>query len=198
MSQAGQADVASALRDCDVPAVQQDRSRAPAAGAVGNHLGAAGRSAVLGLATGVVVLGIGGRALMRIIALAGGTSTGFSLGGSLEVVAAGALYGAVGGALFPYLPERLGPLRTVLHAGALFLLTALTSDAARGAAAAIRFPGRLLALLSFGMLLLGYSAVLARLVHRQAAGITQAGTSDAGPAAASPWTLKGRGGSRRP
>jgi hypothetical protein len=127
------------------------------------------RSATLGLAAGVLVLGIGGRALMRVIAVTTGASPGFSVGGSLEVVAAGALYGTAGGALLPYVPVRFGPWRAVFHAGALFVVTALTSDAARGAASAIGFPGRILALLAFGALLLAYSVVLVQLVRRQVA-----------------------------
>jgi hypothetical protein len=113
------------------------------------------------------MLGVGGRVLMRAIALATGTPAGFSLGGSLEVVAAGALYGALSGALLPFVPARLGPWRSAGHAAGLFILIALTSDAARGAAASIDLPARILALLPFGALLLVYSMALVRLTSTQ-------------------------------
>ena len=116
-----------------------------------------------GLASGALVLGIGGRVLMRLLALATGRATGFSLGGSFEVVAAGALYGALGGALLLLVPARLRGWRAPLHAAALFTVVALSSDAARGAASSVATPARLAALLAFGVLLLGYSMLLTRM-----------------------------------
>ncbi|MDH3710540.1 MAG: hypothetical protein OER04_11660 [Cyclobacteriaceae bacterium] len=51
-----------------------------------------------GAMVGTVVLGIGGRLIMRIIALIGGVTPGASLGGSLEVMAFGSLTGILAGA----------------------------------------------------------------------------------------------------
>lgn len=124
------------------------------------------RSASLGFVVGAILLGVGGRALMRVVALATGASSGFSVGGSLEVLAAGALYGTLAGLLLPCVPARLGRWRGVLHAGGLFVLIALVSDAARGAATAIALPARTLAVLAFGALLLVNSLVLVGLTGR--------------------------------
>ena len=51
-----------------------------------------------GLMAGTLVLGIGGRLLMRAMAILGGRSGGFSWDGSLEVVLLGTLIGICSGA----------------------------------------------------------------------------------------------------
>lgn len=122
------------------------------------------RTLLVGAALGAIVLGIGGRVLMRIIAVALGDAGAFSLGGSLDVVAAGILFGALGGLLLIILDRtRVRRGRALLIAGALFLVIGLTSDAARGASSRIGPPARWLALGAFGGLLLLYSIVLVRL-----------------------------------
>lgn len=55
---------------------------------------------LLGTIAGVIILGVGGRVAMRGIALYTGQAPGFSLGGSLTVIALGAVCGAGGGLLF--------------------------------------------------------------------------------------------------
>jgi hypothetical protein len=50
-----------------------------------------------GAALGAVILGGGGRAVMRVLALSIGNPAVFSLGGSLEVVLYGAIVGLAGG-----------------------------------------------------------------------------------------------------
>jgi hypothetical protein len=47
-----------------------------------------------------LILGIAGRAVMRFVALESGLDTGFSLGGSLEVIAFGAFVGVPAAALY--------------------------------------------------------------------------------------------------
>lgn len=80
----------------------------------------------IGLGAGIVVLGIGGRIVMRVIAWDAGLPPSFSLGGSLEVLAAGAWRGLVGGLLFVAL-RRFGPAnayaRGLLLGGLLFLFS---------------------------------------------------------------------------
>jgi len=49
---------------------------------------------------GGLVLGIGGRVLMRLVAVFAGGETGFDWGGSFEVVAFGALVGLVSGIFY--------------------------------------------------------------------------------------------------
>jgi membrane associated rhomboid family serine protease len=116
---------------------------------------------------GAIVLGIGGRVLMRIVALANGGAGGFSMAGSLEVVAAGALFGALGGLVLLVIDRaRLQRRRALILAAALFLIIGLASDAARGAASRIPAPGRWLALGAFAGLLLLYAMLLLRLARR--------------------------------
>lgn len=50
-----------------------------------------------GAAVGLLILGIGGRIAMRIIARAAGQTPGFSVGGTLAVILSGALWGLSGG-----------------------------------------------------------------------------------------------------
>lgn len=57
--------------------------------------------ALAGFVSGTIILGIGGRLLMRFIAHLGGLEVGFSWGGSLEVVLLGLLIGFVSGTIFP-------------------------------------------------------------------------------------------------
>lgn len=57
---------------------------------------------------GIVVLGVGGRLAMAGLALANRSRTGFSWGGSLEVVLLGTFYGAIGGVLLAVL-RRVWP-----------------------------------------------------------------------------------------
>jgi hypothetical protein len=58
------------------------------------------RDAILGTAIGLAVLGVGGRIVMRVIALRTGAAPSFTLGGTLSIVAAGAAAGAVGALLY--------------------------------------------------------------------------------------------------
>lgn len=53
-----------------------------------------------GLAVGAVILGIGGRIAMRMVALAAGEKLRFSVGGTAEIILAGAGGGTLGGLLF--------------------------------------------------------------------------------------------------
>ncbi len=125
------------------------------------------RNLLVASALGAIVLGIGGRVLMRIIALANGSAGGFSIAGSLEVVAAGALFGALGGLVLLILDRaRLHRRRAVILTVALFLIIGLASDAARGAASRIPAPERWLALGAFAGLLLLYSMLLLWLARR--------------------------------
>ncbi len=71
----------------------------------------AGWTAVAGLVAGIVVLGIGGRVAMRVIALAGGLPPQFDVAATLEVLAAGAWRGVVGAAIYVALARFLGPPR---------------------------------------------------------------------------------------
>jgi len=80
---------------------------------------------LLGAATGAVFLGVGGRLVMHAFALVTTGSGGFTLRGSLNVVFAGAMAGAVGGILLAlidrFLPQRLW-LRGMLFAAVCYLM----------------------------------------------------------------------------
>ena len=80
---------------------------------------------LLGAATGAVFLGVGGRLVMHAFALATARSAGFTLRGSLNVVFAGAMAGAMGGILLAvierFLPRRRW-LRVVLFAAVCYLI----------------------------------------------------------------------------
>lgn len=72
-------------------------------------------AALLGTVIGAVVLGIGGRAAMRGIALLSGAPPGFSVGGTATVVLLGALLGLAGSVVFIGL-RWLVPKRRVIRA----------------------------------------------------------------------------------
>lgn len=108
------------------------------------------RSALAGAVTGALVLGLGGRVVMRLAALIAARTPGFSWGGTLEVIAAGAMFGAAGGLAWVVIARRLGQRATPVALGPVtFAGIGLVSDAAQGAAASIPMPGRLVALALF-------------------------------------------------
>jgi hypothetical protein len=83
-----------------------------------------------GTATGVVVLGLGGRLATALVAIAAGRPSNLSARGLLEVVVVGALFGVVGGHLAWALRRALpgaGKVRGVLAGGGLFAIALLWS-----------------------------------------------------------------------
>ena len=56
--------------------------------------------AVLGAVLGLLLLGVGGRFAMRVIALLAGQTPGFSLGGTAPVIFLGTVWGGVGALVF--------------------------------------------------------------------------------------------------
>ena len=89
------------------------------------------RQLVLGAWLGFLVLGLGGRLVMRWIALATGAPGSFSLGGTLTVVAAGTAAGVAGalmyassGAIAKRFPSRERIVRLALFVLLLALVTA--------------------------------------------------------------------------
>lgn len=127
------------------------------------------RAGVAGALTGALVLGVGGRMVMRLAALIGGRAPGFSWGGSLEVVAAGALYGAAGGLLWVAISRWLGRAMTGPALGAAtFAGIGLASGAAQSAAASLPGPRRLTALALFLLLCVAWGAATDALARRWA------------------------------
>jgi len=112
----------------------------------------------VGAATGALFLGVGGRLVMHAFALATARSGSFTLRGSLNVVFAGAIAGAIGGLLFAvierFMPQRLR-LRGVLFAGLCYLI----------ATPGFR-PPQLLVFVLFAPTFLGYGVALALVWER--------------------------------
>src|SRR5437773_5277420 len=80
---------------------------------------------LLGAATGALFLGAGGRLVMRLFALATGRFPTFSVRGTLNVVLAGAIAGAVGGVILFALARRLPKrawLRGLTFSGVCYLV----------------------------------------------------------------------------
>src|SRR5256885_16188235 len=65
------------------------------------HIRRFATAVVVGAASGALCLGVGGRLAMHAFALATAQSAGFTVRGSLNVVFAGAIAGAIGGLLLP-------------------------------------------------------------------------------------------------
>jgi hypothetical protein len=95
--------------------------------------------ALAGAMFGALFIGLGGRMVMRLLAVAIAREPAFSFGGSLEVIAYGAIVGLVSGGAFglarPILPERRwfgGLLLTMItYAGTILTLPAHIAETAR-------------------------------------------------------------------
>ena len=89
------------------------------------HFGRFATGLTLGAGSGALFLGVGGRLVMHAFALATARPGSFTLPGSLNVVFAGAIAGAIGGLLFAaierFMPQRLW-LRGVLFAALCYLI----------------------------------------------------------------------------
>lgn len=127
------------------------------------------RDILAGLAAGIVVLGIGGRLLMRGIAVATGTGAGFSWGGTAEVVLFGAIAGAAGGLAYGLVLRRFmkRPLwrAAALGLGTYLVLAVLPYDAKMAITA---FPQSQwpLILLAFAALFLLFGLAVEKLAQR--------------------------------
>ena len=107
----------------------------------------------LGTACGALMLGLGGRLVMRLFAVATGRGGAFSVRGTLTVVFAGAVAGLIGGALF-WTVDRWLPRRPLLRGLAFGLLCfAIASPGIR--------PPQLLTFGLFAPFFLGYGLLLA-------------------------------------
>jgi hypothetical protein len=121
-----------------------------------------------GLIVGAVILGVGGRIVMSVIALMGHVTPTWSLGGTLNVIAFGAIVGAVSGlayaAVRQYLPgPRVvkGLLAGLLLFGAMLLLRPSSARTAMSGFTTLTVP----ILLMFGVIELVYGVALAIVVE---------------------------------
>jgi len=122
---------------------------------------------LMGVTLGALFLGLGGRIAMRLLAVVIARDGVFSLGGSLEVVAYGAIVGGVSGAAFaalsPYIRGRWWAhglaLGSVSFAGTIATLPAHIAETARP------FGGQITTLLAlFGICFALFGLALARLL----------------------------------
>lgn len=135
------------------------------------HPAAILRKATIGSISGIcggIVLGIGGRASMRAIALGAGLPPGFSLGGTVEVLLTGLLIGVPAAFAFVLL-RRFLPRRSISAGapfGALLLLalTILPPPAARSAAASVDRLG--VTLVAFAPVFIAYGVLVAWVADR--------------------------------
>ncbi len=100
-----------------------------------------GVASLVGALTGALILGALGRLAMRALAVARGMEPGYSIGGTLDVVVVGLIYGAVGGLLLGMLGRvRAGRILPGAVMGVLlFLFAFFTSAAARSAASGMGY-----------------------------------------------------------
>lgn len=124
------------------------------------------RDLITGAALGALLIGLGGRMVMRLLALAIDREPSFSVGGTAEVIAYGAIIGFLSAALLaiarPVLPRRW-PLQGLIlaalaYSGTVATLPAHIADTARPFADRMPFVMAL-----FGLCFLLFGLVLARL-----------------------------------
>jgi len=118
---------------------------------------------------GALFLGLGSRIVMRLLAVSIARDPAFSLGGTLEIVAYGAIVGAVSGAAFalgrPVMPGRWWVqglmLAALAYAGTIATLPEHIADTTRPFADQMR-----LVLALFGLCFLLFGLVVARVSSR--------------------------------
>ncbi len=125
--------------------------------------------ATSGAVIGGLMLGIGGRIVMRLLALMLERGPAFSIGGTTEIVAYGAIVGAVAGAMFalgrPLLPARW-PVQGLVVAILTYAATIATLPS-HIAETARPFADRMpVVLLLFGLCFLAFGLAMARVSSR--------------------------------
>ncbi|HUE79517.1 MAG TPA: hypothetical protein VMN38_07790 [Sphingomicrobium sp.] len=122
--------------------------------------------ALIGATLGALFLGVGGRIVMRLLAIMISRDPAFSIGGTFEVATYGAIVGSVSGAAFalcrPILPGRWwaqgAMLAALAYAGTIATLPAHIADTARP------FAGQMTTvLLLFGFCFALFGLAMARL-----------------------------------
>ncbi len=123
------------------------------------------RYGLIGAGTGLVVLGLGSRALMRGVTLITGSTPIYTPGGTIEILASGAWYGALGGLLLALFPSRRAAWKPWLH-WLLFLPgVILLSSTSREEFGAVAAQARTPVLAVFAVLVLIYSLILSRITR---------------------------------
>ena len=128
-----------------------------------------GRGALIGAVVGLLILGIGGRLVMSLIAWRAGIPVGYTVGGTLEVMITGVLFGLGGGLIYGILAAVWRLYRPAFGAafGAVYFTGLALYPPAAARTAALGVPQqRVLVLLTFGALFVVYGASMAALMRR--------------------------------
>lgn len=130
---------------------------------------AVGRGALAGTIAGLVILGIGGRLVMSFIAWRAAIPVGYTVGGTLEVIVTGVLFGLGGGLIYGALAMlwRLDRVTIGAAYGLLYFagLALHPPPAARSAASGVP-QQRPLVLFAFAALFVLYGVSMAALLRR--------------------------------
>jgi len=123
---------------------------------------------IAGLAGGLV-LGLGGRIIMRILAIVAQTGAGFSVGGTIEVLLTGVFIGVPAALVFVFVRKHIplpGLQRGVLFGVVLFLLLVLVPPPAARSASSGLTEVAPYTLGLFGVLFVVYGIVVEMVVGR--------------------------------
>ncbi|MEJ1222935.1 hypothetical protein [Sediminicola sp. 1XM1-17] len=124
--------------------------------------------ALVGLVSGALILGLGGRMVMRLIAILGDLQGGFSWDGSMEVIALGMLIGLISGTIFALVLQfghKKRPWTGLVYGILVFGSILILPIGGKGAAAG--FPKLVYAIyLLFGFLFLLFGWTMATLFDR--------------------------------
>lgn len=130
---------------------------------------AVGGGALAGGVAGLLILGIGGRLVMSLIAWRAAIPVGYSVGGTLEVIITGVLFGLGGGLIYGTLAavwrldrRSIGAVFGLLYFAGLALYP---PPAARSAASGVP-QQRPLVLFAFGALFVAYGVSVAAMMRR--------------------------------
>jgi hypothetical protein len=121
--------------------------------------------------TAGILLGVGGRLAMWVLALIALGSSGFSFGGTLEVIVSGLLFGVPAALVYALLRKKIGT--PALWKGACFgllffvLLVIFPPPAAVSASSGLRHVLHI-TLILFGVLFAAYGIILEGLLKRNA------------------------------
>jgi hypothetical protein len=121
-----------------------------------------------GLLTGVVILGVGGRIAMRVVALLARAEPGFSFGGTLEVLSFASLVGLASGPVFATMGKRSPGselLKGAVFGALVFFVVVLLPGEAKNAAFAFPelFP---VTIAMFAALFIAFGIALAKVCER--------------------------------
>ena len=148
---------------------REDASRSGRRPAIPARFGRPLRLVVAGALFGAVLIGAGGRLVMRVLAALNGIAPVFSFGGSMEVVLYGAIVGAVGGVAVAVMstPLRRWPSVGGLALGAIVYAGTVATLPGHIAGTAAPFMNMMAAVWSlFGLCFLAWGLAMGRMAAK--------------------------------